>query len=60
MYCCLCKTELVCYDDVNNTGFRADFMKCPNCGVKADVILSNQSPQNVKSVSFYWDGNITK
>jgi len=55
MYCCLCKTELICYDDVNNIGLRLDFMKCPQCGVKADIILSSGELKNVKSVSFYWE-----
>lgn len=48
MYCCLCKTELICYDDVNNIGLRLDFMKCPQCGVKADIILSSGELKNVK------------
>ena len=56
MYCCLCKSEMKCYDDVNNIGFRADFMKCEHCGIKADVELSSGLLQNVRSVSFYWDG----
>jgi len=41
MKCITCKTIMVCFDDVNEVSTRIDFVKCPKCGLSADIIYSN-------------------
>ena len=41
MKCHTCKTEMICYNDVNEISTRIDFEKCPKCNSKADIIYGN-------------------
>jgi len=41
MKCITCKTIMVCIDDVNDISTRIDFVECPKCGSKADIIYGN-------------------
>jgi len=41
MKCITCKTIMICIDDVNDISTRIDFVKCPKCGSKADIIYGN-------------------
>ncbi len=41
MKCLTCKTEMKCIDDVNEIHARIDFVECPKCKSKADIIYGN-------------------
>jgi Zn finger protein HypA/HybF involved in hydrogenase expression len=41
MKCLTCKTEMKCYDDVNEISTRIDWVKCPKCGSIAEIIYGN-------------------
>lgn len=41
MKCITCKTQMKCVSDVNNISVRIDFVECPKCGSKADIIYGN-------------------
>ena len=41
MKCFTCKTEMACFDDVNDIDVRIDFVKCPKCGSVADTYYGN-------------------
>lgn len=40
MECITCKEKMVCYDDVNATHARIDWLNCPKCESKAEVNYS--------------------
>jgi hypothetical protein len=37
MKCFTCKTEMICYDDVNESHTRIDWVKCPKCNSTAEI-----------------------
>src|SRR5512138_57477 len=41
MKCLTCNTEMVCYNDVNDIYQRIDWLKCPKCDSKAEIIYGN-------------------
>lgn len=41
MKCHTCKTEMKCYDDVNDMSVRIDWLKCPKCNSWAEVTYGN-------------------
>ena len=41
MKCMTCKTEMECIDDVNNNEIRIDWLECPKCKSRAEVIFGN-------------------
>lgn len=41
MKCLTCKTEMECYDDVNDEHARIDWEKCPKCGSKAEIVYGD-------------------
>lgn len=40
MECITCKTEMKCINDVNEMSARIDWLKCPKCGSKAEIIYA--------------------
>lgn len=42
MRCFTCKTEMKCYNDVCEEGARIDFVECPKCQSRADIIYGNR------------------
>jgi Zn finger protein HypA/HybF involved in hydrogenase expression len=40
-----------CVDDVNDISVRIDFVECPKCGSKADIIYENNG-EYVKEVNW--------
>lgn len=46
MKCINCGEEMKCCDDVNNSGFRVDWLKCPNCKSEAEIIYKNNGSIN--------------
>ncbi|MCX8129796.1 MAG: hypothetical protein N3I35_06820 [Clostridia bacterium] len=51
MKCFTCKTEMNCYDDVNEISKRIDFVECPKCHSKADIIYCNHG-EYIESVNW--------
>ena len=41
MKCITCKTQMKCVSDVSDIYVRIDFVECPKCGSKADIIYGN-------------------
>jgi len=41
MKCITCKSEMICYDDVNDISIRIDWVKCPKCNSKAEIQYEN-------------------
>lgn len=41
MKCFTCKTVMKCIDDVNDISTRIDFVECPKCNSKANIIYGN-------------------
>ena len=50
MKCHTCKTEMICYNDVNEISTRIDFEKCPKCNSKADITYGNNGEYALKVV----------
>ena len=40
MRCLTCSTIMKCVNDVNESHTRIDFVECPKCDSKADIIIS--------------------
>lgn len=43
MQCLNCQTIMICYDDVNDIYARIDWLKCPKCHSKAEIIYDVHS-----------------
>ena len=41
MKCHTCKTVMKCVNDVNEISVRIDWVECPKCGSKADIIYGD-------------------
>jgi len=52
MKCIICESEMENIDDVNNISNRIDWMICPKCGTKAEIIYSNTEIPFVKNITF--------
>lgn len=42
MDCLTCGTKMKCVNDVNEESARIDFVECPKCGSKADIIYHSR------------------
>lgn len=42
MECVTCKTKMICVDDVNDMGARIDWLECPKCKSKAEIIYGER------------------
>ena len=40
MECMTCQEKMICYDDINESHTRIDWLKCPKCNSKAEIIYS--------------------
>lgn len=41
MKCFTCCTRMKCVNDVNEISTRIDWLECPKCGSKAEIIFGN-------------------
>ena len=42
MECIACKTKMVCVNDVNDIETRIDFVVCPKCKSRANIVYGKQ------------------
>ena len=52
MKCITCKTEMKCFDDVNEISTRIDWLKCPKCKSTAEVTFGGHGEYIAKVI---WD-----
>ena len=52
MKCIVCESEMKCVDDVNDVSTRIDWMECPVCGTKAEIIYTNTTHPCIEKVTF--------
>lgn len=50
--CLKCGTEMVCYDDIVYQTCRIDWLKCPECGSKAEI---EYNPCTNEMIGFKWE-----
>ena len=55
MKCFTCGTEMKCVDDVNEISTRIDFVECPKCKSKADIVYENNNCEYIKEVNWKRD-----
>jgi len=47
MKCIKCKTEMACYNDVNDISVRIDWLRCSKCSSEAEVVYSTNGDRRV-------------
>lgn len=52
MKCLNCKTEMNCVDAVNEIGVRIEFVECPKCKSRANIIYGNNG-EYIKEVNWW-------